>query len=322
MNQEDKLIPNALVSIVIITYNSSQYIIETLESAKFQTYLFKELIVSDDCSSDNTVEICGNWIEENKSYFTNTKLITNSINTGITGNCYRGYINASGEWVKILAGDDVLENDCITKYIDYVSKNLNIRVVQSNSKYYKNDFSETNYIKTRRIADEILMKNPLSLGLQRKILIYSPSVNAPTLFVKKEFIESIGFMDNRIPKMDDWPLWIKISNSKTIIYGLDEVTVKYRVNSNSISNNGSIVNGNYIELFKYQKEYLWSELTVLDKFFISYEYLLKKIFSMINTLKFAKFIKLLFYFLMTPVFAFILTRNKYYVIKYNWPLLK
>ena len=49
---------NPLVSINVITYNSSKFVLETLESAKAQTYQNIELIVSDDCSTDNTVEIC------------------------------------------------------------------------------------------------------------------------------------------------------------------------------------------------------------------------------------------------------------------------
>ena len=55
-----------LVSINITTYNSSKFIIETLESAKMQTYQNIELIVSDDSSVDNTVELCKKWIEKNK----------------------------------------------------------------------------------------------------------------------------------------------------------------------------------------------------------------------------------------------------------------
>jgi alpha-1,3-rhamnosyltransferase len=51
-----------LVSVVIITYNSSKYVLETLESAKAQTYQNIELIVSDDCSTDDTVEKCREWI--------------------------------------------------------------------------------------------------------------------------------------------------------------------------------------------------------------------------------------------------------------------
>ncbi len=57
---------NPLVSIIVITYNSSKYVLETLESAKAQTYQNIELIVSDDGSTDNTIEICKIWIEKTR----------------------------------------------------------------------------------------------------------------------------------------------------------------------------------------------------------------------------------------------------------------
>ena len=67
---------NPLVSIIVITYNSAKYVLETLESARYQTYQNIELIVSDDCSVDNTVEICNNWIKKNSNRFARVELIT------------------------------------------------------------------------------------------------------------------------------------------------------------------------------------------------------------------------------------------------------
>jgi len=97
-----------LVSIVVITYNSSKYVLETLESCKNQTYKNIELIISDDASKDNTVKLCQNWIEKNKKRFFRTELITTIKNTGIPSNCNRGVRASKGEWVKLIAGDDVL----------------------------------------------------------------------------------------------------------------------------------------------------------------------------------------------------------------------
>ena len=48
-------ITKILVSVVVITYNSGKYVLETIESTKTQTYQSIELIISDDCSTDNTV---------------------------------------------------------------------------------------------------------------------------------------------------------------------------------------------------------------------------------------------------------------------------
>ena len=58
-----------LITVAIVTYNSSEFIVETLESIKSQTYHNIELIISDDCSTDTTVELCSNWIKENATHF-------------------------------------------------------------------------------------------------------------------------------------------------------------------------------------------------------------------------------------------------------------
>ena len=63
-----------LVSIITPTYNSAKYVLETLESIKSQTYHNIELIISDDASQDNTVDICELWLKENKERFRNSDL--------------------------------------------------------------------------------------------------------------------------------------------------------------------------------------------------------------------------------------------------------
>lgn len=64
-----------LVSVVVITYNSEKYILETLESIKTQSYKNLELIISDDCSKDDTVMICRDWLDKEGERFIRTKLI-------------------------------------------------------------------------------------------------------------------------------------------------------------------------------------------------------------------------------------------------------
>ena len=111
-----------LVTILVITYNSSEFIIETLKSVMLQTYRNIELIVSDDGSQDNTVVLCKDWIEENKERFINTRIIEVKKNTGIPANCNRGLKESKGEWLKYIAGDDVLFNTCIEDCLGFVKQ--------------------------------------------------------------------------------------------------------------------------------------------------------------------------------------------------------
>ena len=74
-----------IVSVIVLAYRSASTIVQTLESIKNQTYTQIELIVADDLSPDNTVEVVSQWIEENKSALYDAKLVTTSVNTGIEG---------------------------------------------------------------------------------------------------------------------------------------------------------------------------------------------------------------------------------------------
>ena len=76
-----EVIKQPLVSIIVVTYNSSQYVLDTLESIKKQMWQNIELIVTDDCSTDSTLEICSNSVEKNKHNFIRTKIITYHRNT-------------------------------------------------------------------------------------------------------------------------------------------------------------------------------------------------------------------------------------------------
>jgi len=121
-----------LISIVVITFNSSKYVLETLESAKAQTYQNIELIVTDDCSVDNTLSVCTEWIKKTKNRFTRTEIISVEKNTGIVPNLNRGLNAVKGEWIKFIAGDDRLNDNCIERFYEEVYQNSEIEVIFSN----------------------------------------------------------------------------------------------------------------------------------------------------------------------------------------------
>ena len=60
---------DSLITVVVVAYNSSSFIIEALDSVYNQTWRKIELIVTDDCSNDNTVELCHSWMDIHKSRF-------------------------------------------------------------------------------------------------------------------------------------------------------------------------------------------------------------------------------------------------------------
>ena len=110
------------VTVSVTTYNSAKYVAETLESIKNQSYPNLILQISDDCSTDNTIDICKSWINKNKDRFVKTKIIVPESNTGVTGNCNRAWDACETRYFKGIAGDDLLLPYCIEKNMQYVTQ--------------------------------------------------------------------------------------------------------------------------------------------------------------------------------------------------------
>ena len=120
---------NIPVTVGVATYNSSKYIIDTLESIKAQTYPYLKLIVSDDCSTDNTIDLAKDWVEKNRVRFINVKILTVPHNTGVSANFNRIWDACDTEWEKDIAGDDLLLPNCIEDNMKYVTDNPSSIVV-------------------------------------------------------------------------------------------------------------------------------------------------------------------------------------------------
>ncbi len=251
---------NPLVSIIVVTYNSSKYILETLESAKVQTYKNIELIITDDSSTDNTIKICEDWLNKNKIYFKRTKLVTVEKNTGISANCNRGLYEAKGEWVKFIAGDDILLESCIEINLRFTKSNNN-SFFFSKMAFNLNDKPE---FKERFDIGHNLFNNKSN---QLYILLKGNYLPAPTAFIKTATLIQLGGFDEAYPMMEDYPLWSKaIKNHHKIIFK-DEETVIYRIHENSTSN---IIKSSedfafFYPNFKYQESYFKHQEKVVIK---------------------------------------------------------
>ena len=224
---------NLLVSITVITYNSSKYVLDTLESAKQQTYQNIELIISDDCSTDNTVDICKDWLEKNKGRFIRSEIITIDHNTGIPANCNRAIKVCKGEWIKGIAGDDILLPNCVEDCVTYIL----------DKPYIKFLFSKVNVItKNKKLGEEFLSKamtygifNLSSNEQYKHLLHFGNCIFAPTLFVNSNAIRLFSGYDERIPLLEDYPMWLKVTKGNVKLYLLDKITVMYRINEQSTS---------------------------------------------------------------------------------------
>ncbi|MDD4428691.1 MAG: glycosyltransferase [Paludibacter sp.] len=233
---------NDLVSTIIVTYNAESTVVETLESIKTQTYQNIELIVTDDCSNDNTVSICKEWLNTNADRFIKTELITNTENQGICANCNRGHAAAKGVWVKIIAGDDKLMPNCISDFMTFVEENPDASFVSSYMREYDEVFEES-YLLQHNVGPTNLSIFDASIDEQLKQMAWSSFVWAPTMFYKLSLFKEVGGFDTKY-LYEDHPFLVTILELKNRIYFMDKETVCYRFHNSSSHTSKKLFNYN------------------------------------------------------------------------------
>lgn len=206
------------------SYNTGQFISETIESVLNQSYSNWELIIVDDCSTDNTDDVVKNYLKDNRiRYFKNDN------NSGAAVSRNKALREAKGKWIAFLDSDDLWESDKLKKQIAFMEIN-NYR------------FSYTNYIE----IDEESSPNGISVSGPKRITKHGMYnycwMGCLTVMYDADTVGLIQIAD--IKKNNDYAMWLKACK-KANCYLLDETLAKYRKRSGSISNHG------YIKLIKW-----------------------------------------------------------------------
>lgn len=225
---------NPLVSICIPTYNGEEYIRETLDCAINQTYNNVEIIITDDCSSDDTVLICKEYAEKDSRI----KIYQNKVNLGLVGNWKKSIAKSNSNWVKFLFQDDLFDIDCVEIMIN-AALTHDVNFVLSNREYI---FDEKVPAKTRigyyslPQTGEIFNKSKVYSPEETSVLIskhiFHNSIGEPPTFLfNKEKYSPEDFPEDFQQLVDYIFALNKILSEN--FYFITRKLVKFRVHSNS-----------------------------------------------------------------------------------------
>lgn len=196
-----------LVSIIMPSFNTGKYITETIESVLVQSYKNWELIIVDDCSSDNTDEIISTYLSDDRIHY-----LKNEKNSGAAFSRNTALREANGKWIAFLDSDDLWMPEKLEKQLSFMKSNG----------YF---FSYTDY-------EEIDVN-----GKQTGVIVTGPRKVTKTgmynycwpgcLTVMYDANE-IGLIQiENIKKNNDYAMWLKVCH-KADCYLLDECLAQYR----------------------------------------------------------------------------------------------
>jgi len=214
---------NKLTSIILPTYNGEKYIKRAIESVLNQTYQDFEIVVVDDFSKDNTVNIVKDLQKDNPSI----KLLCLNENSGgpaLPKN--KGFEISSGEYISYLDQDDEWFPNKLQEQIDLFtnSPKNNLGLVSCGANLIDSDgkcFSIFTPVKKENIFPEILLRNP----------IYSNS----SVMIKREVINVVGRRDENIKYSEDLDMWIRIAKAGYSIDYIYQSLFRYQFHEDNVT---------------------------------------------------------------------------------------
>lgn len=222
-----------MVSVVVQAYNSSDTIVYTLESIKAQTYPCIELIISDDLSTDNTLEVASEWIKENQGALYAMKLVTTRSNTGIAGSNNRALKAAAGVYIEFVAADDYMMPDAIQQYVDYCESNTDVIPI-SRVKLFSDGACDLASVQQycNRCYEYARLDRKEQYG---KLLVQNWIVAPAASFYPVEVLHRLKGFDEAYQWMEDYPLNLKLMHKGYSFGFIDQELIGYRVSSGSIT---------------------------------------------------------------------------------------
>jgi glycosyltransferase len=195
------------ISIITPTYNSSQTLQQTIDSIKEQTYLDYEHMIVDNCSTDNTIDIC----KQNNIHHLSEK------DKGIYDAFNKGIAHTNGEIIALLNSDDVYFDSNVLKSVVEIFKNTNVDIVYGNIVY----ISKSNpYKMTRKWRT-----SPI-----KKILIWLGWIMPhPAVFVRRCVYQDMGGFDSTFRLSADYDFLLRVIHAKTYrLEFLNKTLIKMR----------------------------------------------------------------------------------------------
>lgn len=216
-----------LVSVIMPNYNSEKFLPQTIESVLRQTYSNLELLIVDDCSTDNSITV----VEEYQAKDNRVKLFKNEVNQGCAYTRNVALREAKGDWIAFLDSDDLWLPEKLERQLSFMVNNE-----------YEFSYTKYNRVDENNIDLKEVISGP-KVVTRRKIFRYC-YIGCLTAMYKASAMGIIQVEEAIGNGRNDYALWLKAGKIRKC-YLLDEVLSTYRLRKRSLSH------GSFKKLLKY-----------------------------------------------------------------------
>jgi len=207
------------ISIIMPVHNAEKLVWETIESILNQTYKDFEFVIVDDCSTDNSYEICQKYTQQDKRI----KLYKNEKNLWVvkTRNKLLKLVDKKSQYIAIIDSDDVAKPERLAKQIEFLEKNLDYAVVGSFLEIIDEN-SKTIWYR----------KYPISYKDVKKTICKKSPLAQPAVMIRKSAWNNVWAYNENFERVQDYELWFRFFNKWYKLGNLPEYLLKYRIHSN------------------------------------------------------------------------------------------
>lgn len=205
---------NPEISVVLPTYNGARFIQQSIESVLVQTFLNWELIIVDDCSTDNTFELVKVYADSDKRI----KIISNKVNKKLPASLNIGFKQAKGRFLTWTSDDNYYAPNAFEKMLNVFKNNPSIDFVYADMCIVD---SVGRLLKYKHRHNEICT-------------LYHGCIGACFLYNRKLY-ESFGGYSEDMFCAEDYEYWMRLWVNKTRFYHIKEYLYAYRSNPASLS---------------------------------------------------------------------------------------
>lgn len=204
-----------LISVILPTYNSAHFLAEAVQSILDQTFSDFELIVINDASTDDTLQVLSQFQDDR------LRVVTNETNLRVVKSLNKGLLLAKGELVARMDADDISHPDRLKEQVDYLNKHQDVDLCATwVHKFGKRSFTVTPALKHEDIKASLLFHN----------IIIHPSV----MFRKATFDKHQLRYEESYVNAEDYGLWAEAIDK--IRFGIiPKVLLNYRIHDDNVS---------------------------------------------------------------------------------------